>query len=305
MALDFKHDVTERFLRYVVIDTQSDPSSPTCPSTDKQKNLGRLLAAELKALGLADAHLDEHGYVYATIPATTPKKVPVICFCSHMDTSPDCTGANVRPQIARNYQGGDIVLPADPAQLKLGGQRRVISALFADIRGFTHFSEQHDAVELVEILNQYLGLAAEKILAEGGTLDEFLGDAVMGIFNAPLDQPDHHLRAARAAVAIRDAIETHVLTLPPEFRLNYGIGLNSGEAVVGNVGTAQRLDYTAIGDSINYAKRLQENARGGQILLSQATYDQIKDQIVATELEPLPVKGRSTPEKVYELLGIK
>ena len=196
-------------------------------------------------------------------------------------------------------------LPADPAQLKLGGQRRVISALFADIRGFTHFSEQHDAVELVEILNQYLGLAAEKILAEGGTLDKFLGDAVMGIFNAPLDQPDHHLRAARAAVAIRDAIETHVLTLPPEFRLNYGIGLNSGEAVVGNVGTAQRLDYTAIGDSINYAKRLQENARGGQILLSQTTYDQIKDQIVATELEPLPVKGRSTPEKVYELLGIK
>jgi tripeptide aminopeptidase len=117
MALDFKHTVTERFLRYVVIDTQSDPSSPTCPSTDKQKNLGRLLAAELKALGLADAHLDEHGYVYATIPANTSKKVPVICFCSHMDTSPDCSGANVKPQIVRDYRGGDIVLPADPSQV--------------------------------------------------------------------------------------------------------------------------------------------------------------------------------------------
>jgi tripeptide aminopeptidase len=117
MALDFKHNVTERFLRYVVIDTQSDPSSPTYPSTDKQKNLGRLLAAELKALGLTDAHLDEHGYVYATIPANTPKKVPVICFCSHMDTSPDCSGANVRPQIVKDYRGGDIVLPADPAQI--------------------------------------------------------------------------------------------------------------------------------------------------------------------------------------------
>jgi tripeptide aminopeptidase len=117
MALDFKHKVTERFLRYVVIDTQSDPSSPTCPSTEKQKNLGRLLAAELKAIGLSDAHLDEHGYVYATIPANTSKRVPVICFCSHMDTSPDCTGANVKPQIVKNYRGGDIVLPADKTQV--------------------------------------------------------------------------------------------------------------------------------------------------------------------------------------------
>jgi tripeptide aminopeptidase len=116
-SLAFTHTVTERFLRYVVIDTQSDPSSRTCPSTDKQKNLGRLLAADLKAMGLADAHLDEHGYVYATIPATSDKKVPVICFCSHMDTSPDCSGANVKPQIVRSYRGGDIVLPADPAQV--------------------------------------------------------------------------------------------------------------------------------------------------------------------------------------------
>ena len=117
MAFEFKHNVTERFLRYVVIDTQSDPSSPTCPSTEKQRNLGRLLAAELKAMGLADAHLDEHGYVYATIPANTSKTVPVICFCSHMDTSPDCNGAGVKPQIVKNYGGVDIVLPADPTQV--------------------------------------------------------------------------------------------------------------------------------------------------------------------------------------------
>src|SRR5690349_4848370 len=117
MSLEFKHTVTERFLRYVVIDTQSDPSSPTCPSTEKQKDLGRLLAKELQELGLKDAHLDEHGYVYATIPATTDKKVPVICFCSHMDTSPDCTGKDVRPQLVKNYQGGDIVLPGDKSQI--------------------------------------------------------------------------------------------------------------------------------------------------------------------------------------------
>ena len=109
--------MTERFLRYVVIDTQSDPTSPTCPSTEKQKDLGRLLARELRAMGLSDAHLDEHGYVYATIPANSDKHVPVICFCSHMDTSPDCSGKNVKPQIVRNYRGGDIVLPADPSQI--------------------------------------------------------------------------------------------------------------------------------------------------------------------------------------------
>src|SRR3954453_15958768 len=115
--ITFTHDVTEPFLRYVVIDTQSDPASPTCPSTEKQKNLGRLLASELQAIGLADAHLDEHGYVYATIPANSDKKVPVICFCSHMDTSPDCSGKDVKPQLVKNYRGGDIVLPADPTQV--------------------------------------------------------------------------------------------------------------------------------------------------------------------------------------------
>jgi tripeptide aminopeptidase len=114
---DFAHDVTACFLRYVVIDTQSDPASPTCPSTEKQKDLGRVLAQELRDLGLRDAHLDEHGYVYATIPATSDKKVPVICFCSHMDTSPDCSGKDVKPQIVKNYRGGDIVLPVDTTQV--------------------------------------------------------------------------------------------------------------------------------------------------------------------------------------------
>jgi len=110
--------VTERFLRYVGIDTQSDPTSLTCPSTEKQKNLGRLLVDELLVIGVSDAHLDEHGYVYATIPANTEKNnVPVICFCSHMDTSPDCSGEGVKPLVHKNYQGQDIVLPDDPSQV--------------------------------------------------------------------------------------------------------------------------------------------------------------------------------------------
>ncbi|WP_262268537.1 peptidase T [Microvirga yunnanensis] len=110
--------VTDRFLRYVVIDTQSDARSQSQPSTEKQKNLGRLLVEELQEIGISDAHLDEHGYVYATIPATTSKNnVPVICFCAHMDTAPDFSGTGVKPQVIRNYQGGDIRLPGDASQV--------------------------------------------------------------------------------------------------------------------------------------------------------------------------------------------
>ncbi|MGZ3863024.1 MAG: peptidase T [Bacteroidia bacterium] len=113
----YKYTVTERFLRYVKIDTQSDPTSSTTPSTEKQKNLGKILAEELKAMGLTDAHMDEHCYVYATLSANTTKKVPAICFCSHMDTSPDCSGLNVNPIVHEKYKGGDIVLPNDKTQV--------------------------------------------------------------------------------------------------------------------------------------------------------------------------------------------
>lgn len=109
--------VTDRFLRYVVIDTQSDASSSTQPTTQKQLDLGRILVAELLEIGLTDAHLDEHGYVYATIPSNVDKDVPVICFCSHMDTAPDFTGTNVKPQHVLNYQGGDIQLTGDTQQI--------------------------------------------------------------------------------------------------------------------------------------------------------------------------------------------
>jgi tripeptide aminopeptidase len=102
-----------RFIKYTQIDTQSDPNSPTCPSTEKQKNLGKVLVDELLGMGLSDAHMDENGYVYATILSNTDKKVPVICFCSHMDTSPDCSGENVKPIIHKNYQGQDLILPDD------------------------------------------------------------------------------------------------------------------------------------------------------------------------------------------------
>ncbi|SDH28182.1 peptidase T [Mucilaginibacter sp. P25] len=112
-----KFTVAERFLRYVTVDTQSDPSSVSFPSTEKQKDLGRLLVDELLVMGITDAHLDEYGYVYATIPSNTDKTVPVICFCSHMDTAPDCSGKDVKPIVHKNYQGQDLILPDDNIQV--------------------------------------------------------------------------------------------------------------------------------------------------------------------------------------------
>ncbi|NNV54652.1 peptidase T [Limnovirga soli] len=113
----YAHTVTERFMRYVQIDTQSDPTANTHPTTEKQKNLSNILAAELLAIGLSDAYTDEYGYVYATIPATSKKQVPVIAFCSHVDTAPDCSGTNVKPILHRQYSGEDIVLPDDTTQV--------------------------------------------------------------------------------------------------------------------------------------------------------------------------------------------
>ena len=117
MFNNYQFTAAERFMRYVKIDTQSDPLSSTYPTTEKQKDLARLLASELQQMGVGDAHMDEWGYVYATFPANTEKKIPVICFCAHMDTAPDCSGTGVKPILHKNYQGQDIVLPDDPTQV--------------------------------------------------------------------------------------------------------------------------------------------------------------------------------------------
>src|ERR1700712_2196050 len=111
--LNYKHTAADRFMRYVQVDTQSDPTSPAQPSTEKQKDLSRILVKDLLEIGIKDAELDEHGYVYATIPATSSKDVPVLCYCSHVDTAPDCSGTGVKPILHKKYDGKDITLPDD------------------------------------------------------------------------------------------------------------------------------------------------------------------------------------------------
>lgn len=198
-----------------------------------------------------------------------------------------------------------VIDQLDPDQLQLGGRRTVITGLFADVRGFTSYSERHSPEQLVFVLNRYLAAAAEAILAEDGTIDKFLGDAIMAWFNAPIPQPDHSMRAVRAALAIQKSISRLHQMLPPDAHLNFGVGIHFGEAVLGLVGTESRLDYTAIGDSVNTAKRIQENANGGQILISESVYQNVSSQVEVKEVEPVIAKGKSQPLVVYEVIGLK
>lgn len=203
----------------------------------------------------------------------------------------------------RRYVSPAVVdrLPADPNDLELGGHRQEVSIIFADIRGFTGFSEHLGPEALVDVLNQYLSIAATAILMYEGTLDKFMGDAVMGIFNAPLQQADHALRAVRAAAAMQRAIADYHHNIGQERGLQFGIGLHTGEVVVGNIGMSDRMDYTAVGDAVNLAKRIQENAPGGKIIMSEAIYGMVAEEIEAVFVEELQVKGRQQWVKLYEL----
>jgi adenylate cyclase len=198
-----------------------------------------------------------------------------------------------------------VINQLDPDKLQLGGKRSEITVLFADIRGFTSFSEQVNPEELVTVLNRYLAAAAESVLAYEGTIDKFLGDAVMAWFNAPIPQPDHTMRAVRAALSIRAAVQRLQHQMPPKFHLSFGAGIHFGEAVLGLVGTEKRLEYTAIGDSVNTAKRIQENALANQILITDAAFSYVEDKIFARPIEPILAKGKREPVQVYEVIGIK
>ncbi len=210
-------------------------------------------------------------------------------------------------QMFKRYVSPAVIeqLPLDPRELKLGGQRQEITSLFADIRGFTNFSQQHDPETLVEVLNQYLDVGGEAVLAEDGMLDKILGDCVVAIFNAPLRRADHVLRAVRAALKIQEGVTRLHERLPPAYRLAYGVGINVGDVVVGNIGTAEQMNYTAIGSSVNLASRLQGAAAPGQVLLSHAAYRRVRKHIKARPLPSIEAKGFGEPITVYELLGLK
>ena len=185
-------------------------------------------------------------------------------------------------------------LLSDPSHLRLDGIRQKTTILFADISGFTSFSEKIEPEDLFKTLNYYLSLAARTILEEEGTLDKFMGDAVLALWNAPDPQPDHALRAVRAALAIQErARQIYQPLQGPSYALQFHIAVATGDAMVGNLGTSELFNYTAVGDTVNLCQRLEMAAQPGQILIDQATYIALADQIIADPLEPILVKGKA------------
>lgn len=216
-----------------------------------------------------------------------------------------------RELIRRTF--GRVVAPrvrdrllANPDNLQLDGAKQLVTILFADLGGFTTYSEKHDPETTFSVLNQYLSLAAQAILEQEGTLDKFMGDAVMAIWNSPDPQLDHAMRAVRAALEIVERVSAvHAGAKGADQNLFFRIGITTGHAIVGNVGTDQLFNYTAIGDVVNLAFRLQSSAKSGQILLEKATYDIVADRVIAGPLEPITVKGREQVTEIFELKGLK
>ncbi|HQI15406.1 MAG TPA: adenylate/guanylate cyclase domain-containing protein, partial [Bacillota bacterium] len=206
----------------------------------------------------------------------------------------------VAPQVV------DELLEGGEQALQLGGSRKEISVLFVDIRGFTPLSEAAAPEEVVEILNEYLTLVAECIFKYGGTLDKFIGDAAMAIFNAPLNLEDHCFKAVQAAWAMKEGAAPLQQRLEEKYGRNvqFGIGVNTGPAVIGNIGASFRMDYTAIGDTVNTSARLESNAKPGQILISQAVYDKVKERVSVTSLGEIKVKGKAQGVNVFQVDGV-
>ncbi|HRQ41814.1 MAG TPA: adenylate/guanylate cyclase domain-containing protein [Chloroflexota bacterium] len=185
-------------------------------------------------------------------------------------------------------------------------QHRIMSVLFADVRGYSTFSEHVDPEKLIQIMNGYFTIFVRAIDNFEGLTDKFMGDAVMALYNTPLNpQRRHAERAVRTALMIQENMRAYLAEIPEDRRLHFGVGVHTGEAVVGNVGSSLRKDYSAIGDAVNLAKRVQENAGGDEVLLSSATYELVKDWVEAEPLEPIRVKGRQTLEQIYRLQGTK
>ncbi|MBQ8412270.1 MAG: adenylate/guanylate cyclase domain-containing protein, partial [Lachnospiraceae bacterium] len=191
--------------------------------------------------------------------------------------------------------------------IKLGGENRDIAVLFVDIRGFTTMSEVLEPEQVVAILNNYLNLTTNAIFKNKGTLDKFVGDATMAVFNSPFDLEDYTFKAVCAAVDIVEGAKALEEKLMKEFgrSIGFGVGVNCGPAIVGNIGCEFRMDFTAIGDTVNTAARLESNAKRGQILISDAVYERVKDRVEVEEIGEIPLKGKAIGVFVYSVISVK
>ena len=209
-------------------------------------------------------------------------------------------GRYISPQIAR-----EIVTRADSGQLQLGGEQREVSVFFADIRGFTRISEQLSPEAVMQMLNAYLSVVADAVVQYDGIVNKFVGDNIMAVWNAPQSQPDHALLAVKAAWEAQQKLAELRQKDDRPLPVQFGIGINTGVAVAGNVGSAGRSEYTVIGDSINTASRICSTTPGNEVWIGPETYNQTKDYIETEKLEPQSVKGKAAPITLYRVTALR
>lgn len=203
----------------------------------------------------------------------------------------------VAPQVV-----DEILKTAGRGEIDLSGELREVTVLFADIRNFTSIAEQMEPREVVNLLNTYLGEMTHVVFRYDGTVDKYIGDAIMAVFNAPVKQKDHALLAVNAALQIQKTVQSMRKNEPS---IAVGIGINTGPAVLGNIGTDLHLDYTVIGDAVNIASRLCREAAPGQLLISPGTYKQVKEAVTVEELVPKRFKGKAQPIMVYNVVSLE
>jgi len=209
-------------------------------------------------------------------------------------------GRYISPQIAN-----EIVSRADAGELRLGGEQRQVSVLFADIRNFTTISEQLAPEAIVKMLNTYLSVMADAVVQHNGIVNKFAGDSIMAVWNAPQSQPEHALLAVKAAWEAQQKIAELKQSDSQLFPVQFGIGINTGEALAGNVGSAGRSEYTVIGDSVNTSSRICSSTPGGEVWIGAETYNQTKDYIETEKLEPQSLKGKAAPVMVYRVTALR
>ncbi len=200
----------------------------------------------------------------------------------------------------------DKIVEEGESSIKLGGDKKDITVMFIDIRGFTPISESLEPEEVVDILNEYLSMATEEIIKHNGVLDKYIGDGIMALFNVPYTMEEPELACIKAAIAIKNNSEALYNKLYDKYGkgVEFGIGINCGNAIVGNIGSEKRMDYTAIGDTVNTAARLESNAKRGQILISDELYNRVADKVKVEVVGELVLKGKEIPILTYEVTDV-
>jgi len=211
-------------------------------------------------------------------------------------------------QVLKRYLSEEIaedILKNPAEKLQLGGETLLVSVLFADIRGFTTFSKSRDAKIVMKKLNQIFDRVVRIVFENDGTFDKFIGDALMAFYGAPISYENDALRAVRTALKMQKAMKQLHEEDQSLRELELGIGIYTGYAVVGNLGSEQMMNYTVIGDTPNMASRFQDHANAGQILIDSVTYEAVGEPIEVRKLKPLVIKGKKAPIGAYEVLGLQ